>query len=328
MLTFNNSIASGSYDRTIKLWDPRENHHQPIKTFSVANPVESMFAKKSLIMVSGGKSIFVYDIVGGKMLHEIRNTHTKTITCMSDYNDEYFMSGSLDGVLKIFNSTFSEVAQFKHPSTQILNMSTHEKHVVVGSSEGTVFAHLIKKSILEDQDEDVKSKIRVEEKHVDIQNNVVVVDKNPTDFHKEKLRECDMLMRKYQFTNALDSTLRKYYFLGRNKDHMNPEIVVSVMQEMIRRSVLKRAMTGLKDKQLKRLAKFLTTFLGHPSYNRTILDATYAFAEVFGSSAALDEEILGYYFPKIQEKINLEYETLSLMTSLAGQVKLILDNSL
>lgn len=327
IVDFNNSIASGSYDSTVKMWDPRENHHQPIKTFSVKNPVESMFAKKSLIMVSAGKSIYAYDIVAGKILQEIRNTHTKTITCLSSYNDEYFMSGSLDGVLKIFNLTFKEVAQFKHPSTQILNMATHEKHVVVGSSEGTVFAHLVKKSVLEGQDEDVKRKIKSELNIPVLESNVVVVDANKTAHHREKLRECDKFMKTYQFTNALDSVLKKYYFKGRNKDHMNPEVVVSVMQEMIRRSVLKRAMSGLKGKQLKRLAKFLTTHLENPHFHRTMLDVTHAFVETFGSQVASDEEILGHYFPQIHEIINNEFETLSLMTSLGGQIKLILDNS-
>lgn len=328
IVDYNNSIASGSYDGTVKLWDPRENQQKPITTFSVRSPIESLFSKKSLMVVSAGKSIFVYDLIAGKILHEIRNTHTKTITCMADYNDEYFMSGSLDGVLKIFNSTFKEVAQFKHPSTQILNIAAHDWHIVVGSSEGTVFAHSIKKSILEGQEEEVvvEEKTSAEPMDVDPESQIFVVDDGYSKSAKDKLRECDRFMTKYQFSNALDSVLRKFYFKGRNKDYKDPEIVVSVMQEMIRRDVLKRAMRGLEDKKLKRLARFLASHLENPSFHRTMLDVTHAFVEEFGSQVDSDETIK-HYFPKLKDMIDNEFDTLSLMTSLSGQVKLIIDSS-
>ena len=342
IVDFNTCIASGSYDSTVKLWDPRGDTSKAIKDFSVKLPIESMFANKSLIFVSAGKSIFVYDLIGGKILSIIKNCHTKTITCMSMYNEEYFMSGSLDGVLKVFKfDTLTEVTQFKHPSVQILNLASSDNSVVVGSSEGTVYAHCIKKSILEGEESDLdvskgdKKRMKVASDRMDL--NVVVVDANEGTF-RPKLKKCDKFLKNYQFTHALDSVLRNHYLKGKRSEKVDSDMVVSLMQELIRRNVLERAMSGLKDKQLKRFAKFLTSNLETPSFHRTLLDVTHAFIQVFGSQITSDlridsngkvtsQEEVGHYFLKLKSKIDLEFDTLDMMTSLAGQVKIIIDNS-
>ena len=344
IVDLNMCIASGSYDSTVKLWDARGDTSRAVRDISVNLPVESMFANKSLLFVSAGKSIFVYDLVGGKILSVIRNCHTKTITCMSMYNEEYFMTGSLDGVLKVFKfDTLTEVTQFKHPSVQILNLASSDNSVVVGSSEGTIYAHCIKKSILQGEQSDLdvskgdKKRMKVASDEMDLKReNVVVVDADERTV-RPKLKKCDKFLKSYQFTHALDSVLRNHYLKGKRCERVDSDMVVSLMQELIRRNVLKRAMSGLKDKQLKRFAKFLTSNLQTPSFHRTLLDVAHAFIEVFGSQITSDlridsdgkvtsEEEIGHYFLKLKSKIDLEFDTLDMMTSLAGQVKIIIDN--
>ncbi|OQV10060.1 hypothetical protein CLAIMM_14108 [Cladophialophora immunda] len=139
-----NLFVSGSYDQTIKLWDPR-TPNAAVMTFKHIAAVEDVLCMPSgtTILASAENQIAVLDIVAGRPLQMIKN-HQKTVTslCLAS-NGSRVVSGGLDGHLKVFETTgWNVVAGSKYPAG-ILSLSViaagnppEDKHVVVGMSTG------------------------------------------------------------------------------------------------------------------------------------------------------------------------------------------------
>lgn len=139
-----NLLVSGSYDQTVRLWDPR-TPNGAVMTFKHIASVEDVLCMPSgtAILASAESQIAVLDIVAGRPLHMMKN-HQKTVTslCLAS-NDTRVVSGALDGHMKVFETTgWNVVAGSKYPSP-ILSLAViasgnprEDKHVVVGMSTG------------------------------------------------------------------------------------------------------------------------------------------------------------------------------------------------
>ncbi|KIW50498.1 hypothetical protein PV05_09302 [Exophiala xenobiotica] len=139
-----NLLVSGSYDQTVRLWDPRIPTGA-VMTFKHIASVEDVLCMPSgtAILASAENQIAVLDIVAGRPLHMIKN-HQKTVTslCLAS-NGTRVISGGLDGHMKVFETTgWNVVAGSKYPSP-ILSLAViasgtprEDRHVVVGMSTG------------------------------------------------------------------------------------------------------------------------------------------------------------------------------------------------
>jgi U3 small nucleolar RNA-associated protein 15 len=140
----NNLLVSGSYDQTVKLWDPRVPS-SAVMTFKHSAAVETVLCMPSgtTILAAAENQIAVLDVVAGRPLHMIKN-HQKTVTALSLANDgERLVSGVLDRHMKVFETMgWNVVANSKYPSP-ILSLAVvasgparEDKHVVVGMASG------------------------------------------------------------------------------------------------------------------------------------------------------------------------------------------------
>jgi U3 small nucleolar RNA-associated protein 15 len=140
----NNLLVSGSYDQTVKLWDPRVPT-SAVMTFKHSAAVETVLCMPSgtTILAAAENQIAVLDVVAGRPLHMIKN-HQKTVTSLAlASKGERLVSGGLDGHMKVFETTgWNVVANSKYPSP-ILSLAVVEsgptredKHVVVGMASG------------------------------------------------------------------------------------------------------------------------------------------------------------------------------------------------
>lgn len=140
----NNLLVSGSYDQTVKLWDPRVPA-AAVMTFKHSAAVETVLCMPSgtTVLAAAENQIAVLDVVAGRALHMIKN-HQKTVTALSlASNGERLVSGGLDGHMKVFETTgWNVVANSKYPSP-ILSLAVitsgptrEDKHVVVGTASG------------------------------------------------------------------------------------------------------------------------------------------------------------------------------------------------
>ncbi|KAJ5930134.1 U3 small nucleolar RNA-associated protein 15 C-terminal [Penicillium verhagenii] len=137
-------LVSGSYDRTVRIWDPRVARRSAM-TFKMAAPIENVLPMPAgtTVLASADNKIAVLDIVAGKPLHMIQN-HQKTVTslCLAS-NGERLLSGALDGHLKVFETTgWNTVSGFKYPSPILSlrvvtsGMAYEDKHIAVGMQSG------------------------------------------------------------------------------------------------------------------------------------------------------------------------------------------------
>ena len=142
-LSSSNLVVSGSYDNTIKIWDPRVS--SAVMTFTHNAGIEAVLpmADARTLLAAAGPTIAVLDIVAGKVQQLLTN-HQKTVTslCLASHSSR-LVSGSLDGHMKIFETTgWNVVAGFKYPdpilslSVVTSGQSAEDKHVAVGTSAG------------------------------------------------------------------------------------------------------------------------------------------------------------------------------------------------
>ncbi|KAH8722496.1 WD40-repeat-containing domain protein [Phaeosphaeriaceae sp. PMI808] len=143
-------LASGSYDQTVRLWDARAGG-KAVMVFKHAAPIETVLPMPSgtSVLATSDNAISVLDIIAAKPIHILRN-HQKTVTSLSLANNgERLLSGSLDGHVKVFETTGWNVVGGMKYSSPILSLSVipsqqEDKHIAVGMQSGllSVKTHL------------------------------------------------------------------------------------------------------------------------------------------------------------------------------------------
>lgn len=155
--TMANMIVSGSYDATVKLWDPRTGNRAAAMTFKHAAPVEDVLPLPSgtTVLAAADHCVSVLDLVAARPLHMISN-HQKTVTSLSlASNGRRVVTGGLEGHVKVFETTgWNVVNSVKYPSpilsVQVIPSATSsneanedgegpvDRHLAVGMQSGVL----------------------------------------------------------------------------------------------------------------------------------------------------------------------------------------------
>jgi len=235
-----NLLVTGSYDQTVKLWDPRVPGSAAM-TFKFAASVEAVLPLPSGtgLVTAAENQISIIDLVAAKPIQQLRS-HQKTVTslCLAS-NGTRLVSGGLDGHMKVFDSTTWNVVAGSKYASPILSLSVvtsgtqqEDKHLVVGLQSGLLsiktrlsgqqkvqqrerekemqalmegkIEEYDKKSAKKQRTGGVQKKLR----GLDYDGNgaAIIVEGNERQ-RRKKLPAWDRALRKVQYSKALDLAL-------------------------------------------------------------------------------------------------------------------------
>ncbi|CAI6100130.1 unnamed protein product [Clonostachys chloroleuca] len=318
--TMSNMIVSGSYDSTVKLWDPRTGNNTAVMTFKHAAPVEDVLSLPSgtTVLAAAENSVSVLDLVAARPLHMITN-HQKTVTSLSlASGGRRLVTGGLEGHVKVFETTgwnvvFSTKYQSPVLSVNVIPSSdgvdADDRHLAVGMQSGvlsvrtrrtgaeatrererekemaalvagTIDAHDAKKS---------KRKRRVAaSQRLDLvgEGADVVIANEPRAF-KKKERGWQKDLRHAKYSRALDLVL----------DKQSPEYsslnVLTLLLALRHRSALREALESRDEQSVQPVLKWVCGHICDPRYVSVCVEAGLhlldLYAEFVGGSTELYE---------------------------------------
>jgi U3 small nucleolar RNA-associated protein 15 len=300
-------FVSGSYDHVVKLWDSRQRGS--IQTFNNNMPVEKcMIAPSGSMMFStGGNEIKLWDLAAGKML-DVFSSHQKNVTdiCM-DGTKSRLLSSGLDGHVKVYSLETMETTHGMKFGSPILSLglSSDNKKLVIGMMNGDIIIKTKKDMSsaagslgAESGSSLLNTDARAKQNRLYKGAGATVSAKAENMVETEriaKLRPYDVQLKKFNYQQALDTALKT----------RNPLIVVTVLEELCRRSGLTIALSGRDESTLDPILAFCARYISHPRYTRLIVQVSHRIVDLYcgilGHSDAIDE-----LFHKLRQQVKAE----------------------
>ncbi|KAF2137220.1 uncharacterized protein K452DRAFT_321916 [Aplosporella prunicola CBS 121167] len=306
-------LYSGSYDQTVRLWDPRVRG-KAVMVFKHAAAVESVLPLPSgtTLLAAADNQISVLDLVAGRPLQILKN-HQKTVTSLAlGSNGERVLSGGLDGHVKVFETTgWNVVAGFKYPSP-ILSLGViasgaarEDKHLAVGMENG-----LLSLKTRLSGEQKVKARERAKEMQALMEGRIEEYDKKRKrgkgwekrlrgkDFTGEgadividgnergKIRNMskwETALRKGQYERALDLVMES--------QQANPQDTLTLLTALRHRSALRVALKGRDELTLQPVLKWLTRAVGDPRHVQLAADVAFVLLDLYAEDMGQSPEI-------------------------------------
>lgn len=266
-----NVILSGSYDNTIKMYDVRSS--KCVMSLTHGSPLESLvfLPTGGIFVSSGGTDMKVWDVVaGGRQLTKL-SQHTKAITCLQVTSDgRHLISGSLDRQVKFYNTTnYQAVHKLSYTNSILsLGVSKDNNTLVVGQVDGALGVHRREQKFDDMKTEKIREKRRK-------QRNFRAVDEFVEKLKSEKQPKHDQLIRKFEYSLALDSVLTKHFVYNA------PQVTVAVMQELMRRQGLTMAFRNRTQDAITKIVTFLNKYISDGRFTRVLIDIANIFLDVY-----------------------------------------------
>ena len=317
-------VVSGSYDHSVMVWDRRAPSSPSLQCGHGA-PVEACLVLPSggLLVTAGGTMIKVWDLVaGGKLLASL-SPHHKTITslCLSGTGG-YLLSGSLDRQVRWTDlSSFRSVHSQQYPaSVMAVAVAKDDATLVAGMLDGLVQIHTRKVEEVKDGMKTSTQRYKKATSHRYLQYTAFtpsagdqVVSQDRRDI---ELRH-DALLRKYEYTRALDQVLKPYVA------RVKPEYTYSLLLELARREGLRGALAGCEEKTLCNMLQFVNKYISDSRFSKMLLHVSDLLLDLYlpehGMSGQVDR-----LFKQLRTKLDKEVAYCEELMQLQGAVDLVL----
>ena len=298
-------LVSGSYDQTVKIWDPRAPS-AAVMTFKHAAPVEDVLPMPSgtSVVAAADNQISVLDLVAARPLQLLQN-HQKTVTslCIAS-NNARLVSGGLDGHMKIFETTgWNVVAGSKYPSPILClsvissGMTQEDRHLAVGMQSGILsiktrlsgqqkvkererrneMQALIEGKI-DDHDKKVTKKRgkgwekRLRGKDFTGEGADIIIEGNTREKRK-KPKLWEQLLRKGKYSAALDEALEKRVLSD----------TITLLTALRHRSAMRTALAERDDVSLKPIFTWVCSWITDPRYVNLCVDVGMLILDLYSS---------------------------------------------
>ncbi|KAK4236487.1 UTP15 C terminal-domain-containing protein [Achaetomium macrosporum] len=346
-----NLLVSGSYDETVRVWDARAAGG-PVITFKHADPVEEVLPLPSgtTLLAAAGSAISVLDLVAAKPLRLITN-HQKTVTSLSlASNGRRVVSGSLDGHVKVFETTdWNVVAGSKYPSP-ILSLSViatgaaqEDRHLAVGMQSGVLSlrtrlsgtaaekareraaveaARDIGTEALEklDAKKAKRKRAAMTNKSMDLLGESVDVI-IPTDLQggggrsrRAKLKPWQRNFRQGRYAAALDEVI------DMSSPQYQPVTALTLLAALRHRSALREALEGRDETTVLPLLKWVSKYIADPRYLSICIDVAFHLLDIYSEHVGGSAE-LATQFQALLGKVSKEVEKAQMAIQTNGMVE-------
>ncbi|KAG8343790.1 hypothetical protein TRVL_05377 [Trypanosoma vivax] len=271
---------SGSYDHTINLWDTRVGFAHPLQTSgqSIENPVESLlYVDTGLLACCAGDQIMLFDTrVGISKTLTQGSHHTKTVVALA-YSKRHnvLLSGSLDQRVKMFSlekGGLDTVAskKFDAPVTA-LAVEPHSFEFAIGTSTGDLRIMKLEDASI---DKSMEHKHQKNEGTIESVKGGGTAHERREEFAASKMGEVRRQLVTYKYNRALRIAL-----YARNAD-----IVVSTLEELLRRGALHVALSGQNDRTIACVLRFALDFIDIPQFCDSMMVVLDTIFEIYGTS--------------------------------------------
>lgn len=316
-----NIFVSGGYDKMVKVYDSRIgglNEKNVIFEVNHGSPIESLLFLPAggIFLSAGGTDIKVWDAFSsGKLMAQI-SQHHKTVTCLRlASHGRRFMSAGLDRHVKVYDIvTYQPVHSFDFPNAVLsLGVAPNDETLVAGMVDG-----LISIQRMEEDSTMGPSKILKQRKKIATNVSAVCIDEIVPDYKRRAEARHDKYLRKYQYVDALDAVLLPYVV---NK---TPHVTVALMQELIRRKGLVRALSGRKDASLSSIVRFIIRYLSDHRFTRVLIDVSNALLSIYENTFGKFVGNLGRDFLNLAKMIRKEEQLTKQFLQLQGAIELVM----
>ncbi|GJC98557.1 WD repeat domain-containing protein [Colletotrichum higginsianum] len=344
-----NMLVSGSYDSTVKIWDPRIGTNAAVMTFKHAAPVESVLPLSSgttLLASSGPTS------PSSTSLPPISN-HQKTVTSLSlASNGTRLVTGGLDGHVKVFETTaWNVVSSTKYPSPilslRVLSASDSadhaDRHLVVGMQSGVLsvrtrltgpeatrhkerereMAALIA-GTLDQHDSVTKTRKRKAAAHRRLETlgegQAEVIVAQDARVSRAKEAAWQKAMRHGRYASALDQVLDP-----QGKDH-SPLAVLTLLLALRHRSAVRDALVGRDERTVQPVLKWTCNHIIDPRYVSVCVEVGLVLVELYAEYAAASAELFEG-FRTLRRRVGNEVEKAQLACETGGMVESLMMGS-
>ena len=335
-----NTILTGSHDKTLKLWDLRNSLSSPELIFNNSDKIcdDLEIINDNYFCATGDNNVILYDIRKTEQINfvnPVKNTISKIIK--ANNNTRLFLLSP--------GETFVTVLDISDLSLRpLFNINLKEKvyafdidenleYFVVGYAKpvGTISkaeAEEIEKQnmikIQEDEDEQLKllDPTKYSEKPIvknyryffrgqykkNLEEDDLFINKKP----KIKLSEPDKYIKKFQYQKAINSAVKK-----------DDELVFSIIDELVDRNTLKLALFNEDQNSLINILKLIKGKIHNPSKMNQIIYLMEIINKFYGVFKGKNEEI-NKRFNEIEKEINDEINFEKEMIQLNSDIEAII----
>lgn len=316
-------FLTGSYDHSLRLWDTRMSsnairlqHTQPIDCCRFGT-------SGNLAIASNGNEVWLWDLVaGGKLLHKFSN-HQKNITdiCFNSSGSK-ILSSALDGFIKVYSMAELQVIHSMKYDQPIMScgLSPDDKKLIAAYVDGSVIVRNYKQDISTSEEDEVdavwKQSIQPQDRFYKGRTDPVSSDENHAVIESQrsiKLKPYENYLKKFQYQFALDAALKT----------RNPLVIITMLEELCRRSGISIALSGRDDVSLEPVLSFLSRYISNPRYSELLIQVTQGlldlYGHVLGHSEAIDE-LFNKLHKQVKTEIRFQRQLMNILGSLDGVV--------
>lgn len=313
----NEIFVSGGYDNQIKMFDTRSRDSvMHIKDVGAAIESLAFLPSGGLIVCAAGSDIKIFDaIAGGRQLNNI-SSHTKTVTCVKTSSDgRHIISGSLDRHVKVFNTTnFQAVHSIGYNSDVLsVDLAKDDGSLAVGTVDGILY---LQRRDVKRADEKQESTRNYKKKRFHTED---LADEKVEKVRRDKLEKYDKLMRKFEYSEALNSVLTRYCM---NK---TPDVVVAVMHELLKRQGLETAFSHRTQDSIGKLLTFFNKYISQSRFTNKLIDIINVFMNVYEDIFHEQSPQVQKMFIQLHARIKTEEEQTLAFLKLQGELDIIMN---